>query len=326
MSGACLDPETLALWVDDELGAAERAAAERHVADCARCQATIAALVRTAPAAAVRQPWWRASRLAWLAPLTAAAAAVAIWVAVPGAPPPRPAAQSTPAAAPALTAPAPAQQDADAAPARAREDEPRVAQPSVPPEAARETAAPASTLAAPAPSAPAAAPPSATAATAPSAAAAALPSAAAAAPPAQPSTTLRAFAPAAADAAGRLATANAVAADILSPDPTSRWRITAGRVVEHSIDGGATWQAQPTDVTSRLTAGSAPSASICWIVGQDGVVLLTTDGRTWRRLGVPATTPLVSVRATDERTATVTDANGRTYVTADGGGHWSEGR
>src|SRR5204863_3464041 len=118
--------------------------------------------------------------------------------------------------------------------------------------------------------------------------------------------------------------ANAIAPEIVSPDPTSRWRITGGRVIEHSTDGGTTWQAQPTGATSTLTAGSAPSPLVCWVVGQDGVVLLSTDGRTWRRAGVPTRTALLAVRATDERTATVTDANGRTYVTIDGGVRWTQ--
>jgi photosystem II stability/assembly factor-like uncharacterized protein len=58
------------------------------------------------------------------------------------------------------------------------------------------------------------------------------------------------------------------------------------------------------------------------MVGRAGVVLLSTDGLTWRRMGFPTAADLVSVRATDERTATVTDVNGRTYATTDGGMTW----
>jgi photosystem II stability/assembly factor-like uncharacterized protein len=118
--------------------------------------------------------------------------------------------------------------------------------------------------------------------------------------------------------------ANVVASEIVSPDSMSRWRITGGRVIEHSTDGGATWQQQFSEATFTLSAGSAPSPSVCWVVGQDGVVLLSTDGRTWRRVGFPTTAALVSVRATDERTATVTDVNGRTYGTTDGGVRWTQ--
>ena len=322
-SDACLDPETLALWIDDGLSAAERVAAERHVADCARCQATLAALVRTAPvpdtpsrpSAAAMRPWWQTLRAAWLAPLTAAAAALVIWIAVPSAPPPRPSQHASPpsASVPVASSPQPAKQEAENAPANAtkppaverRDEKALVEKPLSAPEQTRQTQQ----------------------AQAANSEVAAPPPAASPAPPAPPSAALRSFSAAAADSAAKsTAQAIAIVSEIVSPDSMSRWRITGGRVIEHSTDGGATWQEQPTGVTSTLTAGSAPSPSICWVVGQDGVVLLSTDGRTWRRLGVPATTALVSVRAADERTATVTDVNGRTYVTTDGGVRWTQGQ
>ena len=299
MSGACLDPETLALWVDDGLSAAERAAAERHVADCARCQATLAALVRTAPVAA-RRPWWRLSRAVWLAPVTAAAAALVIWFAVPASPPPRSPQPSLPASAPVAAAPQAAKEETEnkpaptaTPPARERRDDKRLGDKS-----------PASAVAA------------------------APPPAVPLAPPASPALSAQpqAFSGiATADGVTKSARqANAVAAEIVSPDPIIRWRISAGSSIEHSTDGGITWQQQATGTASSLAAGSAPSASICWVVGQDGVVLLSTDGRTWRQVNVPTTTALVSVRATDDRTATVTDADGRTYVTTDGGTTWAQ--
>jgi hypothetical protein len=296
---ACLDPETLALWVDDGLSAAERAAAERHVADCARCQATLAALVRTAPVLERQPPWWQTLKAAWLAPVAAAATALAIWIAVPGAPPPRSSQESVPASAPAAPSPQPAKEEAQRAPATAakppvveRRDEKRLVD-----------KAPTSEVAA-APPLEAAPPP------------AANESPAAAAP--------RAFSEgAAADAISKSARqANSIASEIVPSNPLSRWRITRGRIVEHSTDGGTTWQEQPTGATSTLAALSAPSPLVCWVVGQAGVVLLSTDGLTWRRMGFPTTADLVSVRATDERTARVTDVSGRRYVTTDGGMTW----
>ena len=63
------------------LSAKELAAAELHVAKCPRCLALLAAIERTAPpvAAEPHQRMW----LRWLVPLTAAATAVAIWIAIP---------------------------------------------------------------------------------------------------------------------------------------------------------------------------------------------------------------------------------------------------
>src|SRR6188474_2969365 len=81
---ACLDADTLAAWADGALDAGALATAEAHAADCARCQAMLAAMARTAPLAPARAvaPWWKPA-FRWLVPLTAAAAAVLVWTIVP---------------------------------------------------------------------------------------------------------------------------------------------------------------------------------------------------------------------------------------------------
>ena len=89
--GPCPEPDVLGLYTDRGLDDAERGLVEAHVAGCARCQATVAALVRSAPEAAdvagaaasgaggVRA-WWTGWR--WLVPAAATAAVVtlAVWV------------------------------------------------------------------------------------------------------------------------------------------------------------------------------------------------------------------------------------------------------
>jgi len=85
-SSSCLDAETAAAWADGALGATERAAVERHVASCDRCQTLVAALVRTAPPAQTRASFLPSGFRAWLAPLgalTAAAAAAVLWAVAP---------------------------------------------------------------------------------------------------------------------------------------------------------------------------------------------------------------------------------------------------
>src|SRR5450759_3700493 len=74
--GPCLDSETIAAWADDSLTAGERAAAEAHAADCARCQAVLAAMVRMAAAPPSAAWWRRGSTLGLLVPLSAASATV----------------------------------------------------------------------------------------------------------------------------------------------------------------------------------------------------------------------------------------------------------
>ena len=303
--GPCLDAETLAAWVDDRLTTAERDAVEAHAADCARCQAVVAAMVRAEPPAEPAPAWWRrGSTLGWLVPLTAAAAAV-IWVVVsPGtiqrpqdaAPAETIAAAPTPSPSPQMTIAngelvARSDNALDALSARK--------------EATPEQNAPLMKSAA--------APPAAPAAVAP------------APEPARPA--LSADRMAASGALRGQAFGNSLRADlvpeIVSSNSASRWRITPDPAfVQHSADGGATWEMQRTTVTTTLAAGASPSPSVCWLVGSGGVVVLSTDARTWRRVSFSENADLVAVSATDASTATVTTADGRKFSTSDGGATW----
>jgi hypothetical protein len=122
--------------------------------------------------------------------------------------------------------------------------------------------------------------------------------------------------------------AKAGATIIASPDPQILWRIDADHFIDISVDHGANWRTQwtsPNPWTSaypQLLAGSAPSVRTCWIVGRYGIVVLTDDGKTWHEVTAPADIDLVNVAAVDASTATVTAADGRKFVTHDGGRHW----
>jgi hypothetical protein len=110
---------------------------------------------------------------------------------------------------------------------------------------------------------------------------------------------------------------------IVSPGGAVRWRVLRGRIVEHSSDGGANWATQYTATDNAvLLSGAAPSSTVAWLVGRAGMVLVTTDGRTWQRVGFPEAVDLVIVTATDARTATVTTADKRTFVTTNSGQTW----
>ena len=76
---ACVDADALAAWSDGTMSRAARAAFETHAADCARCQALMAAMARTAPPP-VEPAWWRRARFSWMMPLAAATAAIVIVV------------------------------------------------------------------------------------------------------------------------------------------------------------------------------------------------------------------------------------------------------
>ena len=326
--GACLDAETLAAWSDGSLTAQERAAAEVHAADCDRCLSVLAATARTAPPPSMTlASRWVSVR--WLVPLTTAAVAMAAWILVQPpeqeAPPPVPAPPTTAtidAVKPAepvvpsnpessartrseafdkkvASSPAP-QTLKDQAESR-RSAWPLAKDSSVADErlgATTETAVPeAEARLAPPPPPPAAASP-------------------------PPSMLPRA---AEAGAGFRSVARESIQQSrvVVSPDPNVQWRV-AGTTVERSIDGGRTWRTQSTGTSVDLLAGSSPAPAVCWIVGRSGVVLLSTDGDTWRRLAFPDTTvDLAAVSARDSVTADVTAADGRVYHTSDGGRTWT---
>jgi hypothetical protein len=310
-SGACLDADTLAAWSEGTLQGSERAAAEAHAADCARCLAVLAALVTTTPVAA-RQPWWRITlSVRWLAPVTALAAAVVLWVAVD----PRFARRETAEPVTAQDAVAPSKPKQEAAPptsspvAEAPAERPSLQKRATPaspaPTASTEALEERRDAAASAPQRYAAAEEK------------ARPPATAADAPAAPS-------PLREEVSQRLRRQNDQVAprlEIRSPDLAVRWRVVDASV-EKSTDGGRSWERQQTGAAAAILAGVAPSADVCWLVGRQGTVIVTTDGRTWRQLTAPTSSDLLSVTAEGALTAAVRTAEGATYRTTDGGMTW----
>jgi hypothetical protein len=262
--------------MEGSLSREARGTAERHAAGCARCQAMLAAMARTAPEPAAR-PWWRIVTLKWMVPVAAAATALVVWVAVD-----RDRAAPIESVATETAAPMPAAPPSR--PGAARDDMPigqRGSSPRVPDSAAaggrtalddtspltrpqaaaadsrleprRRTDVPEmlprlvptdkSAAASPPP------PPPPPAARTPSSAAA-IP-----APPvgepiapvagvaekvvvAAPETSVQSLA----GAAG--APLRGVSTDIVSPEPAFRWRLVAPATIQRSTDGGVTWTVQ----------------------------------------------------------------------------------
>ena len=359
-TAACLDPEAAAVFVDGTMSRRERAGAEAHVADCPRCQAVLAALVRSTPPP-LERAWWRRPAVAWLVPMTVAATAFAIWISVP-----------------VRTCLAPVETQRDEAPPLASSPvqlPPTAGQAAIQPQSQFESEAAARSLAeairlrgaatASAKVRSARATSDALAdsgdgrqaqiAAASPTPAAAPPPPAAAAPQASRADAERSAASGGAQAVGQQQSAfgvanvdrvvvaepvrpsalaetvtvagqaPVVAVSTISSNGVSQWRIGASGAVQHSADSGATWRTQATGVNVTLAAGSSPSPSVCWLVGPGGIVLITTDeGLSWRRVPFPVATGLVSVRATDDQTATVVTSDGRTFATSDGGRSWRQ--
>lgn len=321
-SDQCVDGETLAAWVEGSLPTSTTTTVERHLADCARCQALLAAFVRSEPpisaAPARATPWWH---LRWIVPFATAATAIAVWVFVPSpaeqrqelpavadqkvgaaesyVSPSNMTAQSSPPALadaelPVLPAPAPVargRQPNEAGGRAARESDQLAEKTS--PESARK---------------------------------------------AKEEADLRA------DVSERVRVGNAEATskqpaapplamaqqerenttvEIISPDTTMRWRIVGGARVDRSIDAGISWQTALTSTQGLLAAGHAPSPSVAWIVGQGGSVFVTTNGTRFDPVPFPEKADLVSVVAVDDRQATVTTADGRRFSTSNRGATWA---
>lgn len=361
-AGACLDAETVAAWADGSLTEPARAAVELHTADCERCLAMVAAFAKTAPppVEAQRSTWFS---LRWLVPVTTAIVVVGVWALLqtrpeesrqvaPNAPPAIDAIATAPASSPppqqergaaAQTRPAPASEAKNAAPtqvARSRQaseaprrDEAREKN-ELQKRLAREgviTQTQSTTAAAPPAGAvlpnvsPPPPPP-----TAPSAQGAV---------PSLPSqregvSTPAPFAAATGRGGGARQGMRATLV-IQSPDPNMSWRLAAPPVnitldgvsvgrIERSTDGGRTWTPQETGTAGDLLlAGASPAPNVCWLVGRQGAVLLTTDGLTWRRIEFPEPkVDLVAVTARDALSAAVTTADRRVYQTDDGGKTW----
>ena len=322
--GGCLDAETLGAWTDGGLDPAAMAAAEAHVSSCDRCQTLVGTMVKSAPMApgtlgtAGTFSFWKW----WLAPIAAGATAVTLWMVIPEQ---QQIAEAPPAAkvgraavveqqSPAATAQEPAAgfaaeperrraEPADTLAAGARDDrqqakdlderkndarkEEKLTQ------QVRESAALAD-----------AAPPAA---------------------PAQRSPSAPAAAAMEAPAVGSLqksARLDERVIEIPTLDPALGWRIVGDRL-ERSDNAGTTWSVKRQVAGDGLAAGSAPSNSVGWFVGRNGLVLLTVDsGATFTDVSLAEPLDLASVAAIDARNASVYSVAGRRFRTDDGGRTW----
>jgi len=86
-AGACLDAETLGAWTDGGLDPSAMAAVGAHVSTCARCQAMVGTVVRTASILGTPGTIGTSGTLSlwkwWLAPIAAGVTAATLWMVVP---------------------------------------------------------------------------------------------------------------------------------------------------------------------------------------------------------------------------------------------------
>ncbi len=344
-SGPCPDAEVLAAFSEDSLSATDRQEVELHLATCMSCQAHVAALIRTEGIEPDTQPttsWWLDWR--WLAPLaTTSVVLLAVWAVDP-------ASVGDSGVEMEKTAPAPLDsgagnelREASNAGSELRElsdagDELREVSDAVRQERAsddertalvlsRDQASPTETdsalvleeVAAPAlQTRQVAGDPS--PAPADTALADASPPAAAAE---RRLDNLARLSSTASPLRNRAITREAGYVTVVF-DETAAWRATGEGGLEHSSDGGVTWTRQLASTGAELTAGSATSSSVCWLVGRAGTILRTIDGgASWNRIDAPLQSDIVGVTATDGQTVVVEFSDGQAFVSADGGSTWT---
>ncbi len=335
----CVDAETLAAWADRGLPAAEAARVELHLSNCERCQEVLASFVRSQPQAAVVLPFWSrpAVRLGAAGLALAASVTLVVWTKrPPSVPSPTATVASSdlaPAAPPLVTPPteAPTPAPPAAAPGRARRSEPAVR-----PAPAAAMPPPVALPPAPLPMAAPPPPPVQVTAAAPTVGGIAQQSVAPTRPTAilmdamaervSPDTaTIEFVAPDPLASATRMAARGGVAGGRGGGVPVpARWRILGGFRVQRSVDGGLTWSGAtlPSAPPFVLTAGSAASQTVCWLVGRDGAVFVTRDGLTFDRVSFPDPGHLRAVQALDALRVIVTTLDGRTFSTSDAGVNW----
>ena len=110
---------------------------------------------------------------------------------------------------------------------------------------------------------------------------------------------------------------------VRTPDKRVLWRIGNAGFIERSEDSGLTWNGTLPKQNAHYTAGSAPSAKVCWLAGNDGIILLTQDAANWQTIPPPVQTNFVAIAARDAWTATVTTADGRKFTTTNQGESWT---
>jgi hypothetical protein len=93
--------------------------------------------------------------------------------------------------------------------------------------------------------------------------------------------------------------------------------------IERSDDAGSTWRLEHEAPRQRVLAGACPSATVCWLAGERGLVLRREPSGRWLERGLAIPASITAIAADDALRATVTTAGGTRLGTSDGGLTWS---
>jgi hypothetical protein len=115
-----------------------------------------------------------------------------------------------------------------------------------------------------------------------------------------------------------------------APSGSTLWRAGKGGMIERTTNAGTKWISQKSPSREEWLGGAAVSDTVCWLVGRNGAIARTVDGKRWERVAPPAQAvagaaklpDLTGVAASDALKATITAADGRRFATLDGGKTW----
>jgi hypothetical protein len=116
---------------------------------------------------------------------------------------------------------------------------------------------------------------------------------------------------------------------VKSPSGKILWNAGMGGRIERSTDSGKKWSVQTSPVHEDWLAGAALSDAVCWLVGRNGAIVQTTNGKSWKRIVSPTQAAVsgklpdwIEVTASSAQAATITARDQRRFTTQDGGKTW----
>ena len=110
-----------------------------------------------------------------------------------------------------------------------------------------------------------------------------------------------------------------------TPDPQVRYRVNGYRVYRSTRNGTIGLLVFHAAKGEELSMASVPSADVCWVIGNKGLVVVIANGKPPQRVRIPTMLDLYSIGSKDALTATVATIDGQVYETVDGGKTWKLG-
>ncbi|MEO5881594.1 MAG: YCF48-related protein [Caldimonas sp.] len=108
-------------------------------------------------------------------------------------------------------------------------------------------------------------------------------------------------------------------------DDNRGWAVGQAGTVLATVDGGVTWNGQPSGTTLDISQAVFPNAMAGWLVSELGELLRTADGgASWRRVSYGRNDYVLALGASDADTAWLTTTLGAGFVTRDGGLSWRQ--